>query len=403
MFNLNITNYPTLPSLTFAIFRSNYLKDIEKKGFYIPLIKGKMYNDIKYSYTGGSTDMFIPQNPEGSKVYAFDVNSLYPTTMSKGMFMPVVSAEKNYVEFFEGDISLIDQNKEKKAFGFFKVNVETTKDLEHPILQLKTDTSPYGGSGIRTISPLGKWNYTYFSEEISNAVSEKNGYKVDIISGYLFNKFDIFSEFIDELYKIKEAHDKNDPWYAIAKLLMNSLYGRFGMDPNFENHSFIEDLDLDKFLNKFDVLDIKSLDNNILLISYIDKEDIEKSLFSDQTFSGFKSKNVSISIASAITAYARIFMSKFKNDPNIKIYYTDTDSLYIDKPLEEKFIGKKLGQFKLEHVFNKFVALAPKVYGGITEDGLEITKVKGLKNKVQFKDLVELLKKDETLNIKHEK
>jgi hypothetical protein len=54
----------------------------------------------------------------------------------------------NYITYFEGDISLIDKN----AFGFFNVDVETTKNLDHPILQLHYDT----GHGMRTISPLGK-------------------------------------------------------------------------------------------------------------------------------------------------------------------------------------------------------------------------------------------------------
>jgi hypothetical protein len=93
-FKLNIHNTPTLPSLTFAIFRSNFLKNIEKSGFYIPLINGKMYDDIKLSYTGGSTDMYIPTNPEGTLVFCNDVNSLYPTNMSKDMMMPVISKKK---------------------------------------------------------------------------------------------------------------------------------------------------------------------------------------------------------------------------------------------------------------------------------------------------------------------
>ena len=33
-FKLNIHNYPTLPSLTFGIFRSNFLEKIQKLGYY---------------------------------------------------------------------------------------------------------------------------------------------------------------------------------------------------------------------------------------------------------------------------------------------------------------------------------------------------------------------------------
>ena len=100
-FKINIQHNPTLPSLTFSIFRSNYLNKLAKKGFFIPLIKGHIYKDLKISYTGGSTDMYIPRNPTNTKVYANDVNSLYPTTMSEGMNMPVISHKNNYITYFE--------------------------------------------------------------------------------------------------------------------------------------------------------------------------------------------------------------------------------------------------------------------------------------------------------------
>jgi hypothetical protein len=48
--------------------------------------------------------------------------------------------------------------------------------------------------------------------------------------------------------------------------------------------------------------------------------------------------NINIAIASAVTAYGRIHMSQFK-DPKFmskydyNLYYSDTDSIYIDRPL----------------------------------------------------------------------
>ena len=58
-------------------------------------------------------------------------------------------------------------------------------------------------------------------------------------------------------------------------------------------------------------------------------------------------------------------MSQFKNNPLFDLLYSDTDSAFTDKTIDSKFIGKKLGQLKLEHDFVKVVFLAPKVYGGI--------------------------------------
>lgn len=57
---------------------------------------------------------------------------------------------------------------------------------------------------------------------------------------------------------------------------------------------------------------------------------------------------------------------------------------------------------KLEHVFNKSVFLAPKVYDGITSN-YEYVKVKGVKNPIGFADLLPLLSKDKTLEIKQNK
>lgn len=54
-FSLNVFNYPTLPSLAFAIYRSSFMNDYK-----IPKIGGKMLHDIRKSYTGGATDMYIP-------------------------------------------------------------------------------------------------------------------------------------------------------------------------------------------------------------------------------------------------------------------------------------------------------------------------------------------------------
>jgi|ERR1700712_3979442 len=132
-YNLNIHNFPTLPGLAFGIYRAHYLNN-----FKIPLLTGQIFNDIKLSYTGGSTDMF---KPYGENIYRYDVNSLYPYAM-KSNPMPIGN-----ITFFEGDILQYIKN----PFGFFKCEITTPKYLKHPILQTKFDT----GNGIRTVSPLG--------------------------------------------------------------------------------------------------------------------------------------------------------------------------------------------------------------------------------------------------------
>jgi hypothetical protein len=87
---------------------------------------------------------------------------------------------------------------------------------------------------------------------------------------------------------------------------------------------------------------------------------------------------------------------------DITLYYTDTDSIDIDHPLDPKYVGTELGKMKLEHIFKEAVFLAPKVYGGITSE-YELVKVKGLKNPVSYNELKTLLIKDTSLKVNQEK
>jgi DNA polymerase elongation subunit (family B) len=113
---------------------------------------------------------------------------------------------------------------------------------------------------------------------------------------------------------------------------------------------------------------------------------------------GFKeTHNVSIPIASAITAYARIHMSQFKNNPDFKLFYSDTDSIYIDKPLSNDLVSSTiLGKMKLEYIIKKAIFLTPKVYFLLTEDNKIIYKVKGLSHDIELtmKDFENLLIKN---------
>jgi hypothetical protein len=107
----------------------------------IPKLTGNIAKDIRESYTGGSTDMFIPKPPKGVKIKCLDVNSLYPSVMLN-QEMPIGKAERFY-----GDIRKIDAN----AFGFFYVKVKCPENILHPILQIKHKTD----NEIKTISPVG--------------------------------------------------------------------------------------------------------------------------------------------------------------------------------------------------------------------------------------------------------
>lgn len=142
-----------------------------------------------------------------------------------------------------------------------------------------------------------------------------------------------------------------------------------------------------------DYIDLGS-DEAGLFVNYIDPSKLHKE------------SKTSICIASAVTSYARVHMSKFKNNPDYNLYYTDTDSIYIDSPLPDIFISDtELGKFKLEYILDKAIFLGPKIYAGITDKGKYICKVKGFKNSssIPFSDMESLLYKDQTLELSHVK
>jgi hypothetical protein len=99
LFGRSIHHYPTLPSLAFAIFRAKFMSEEN-----IPQLSGKIATDIRSGYTGGAVDMYIPENPNNTKVFGYDVNSLYPSQMHSQV-MPI--GTPNY---FEGNIRLLDSN-----------------------------------------------------------------------------------------------------------------------------------------------------------------------------------------------------------------------------------------------------------------------------------------------------
>jgi hypothetical protein len=382
-FRVDAFKYPTISSLAFAIYRTNYLKNYK-----IPLIDGKIYKDIKLSYTGGACDVY---KPFGKQVYCYDVNSLYSSIMENAL-MPVGSPT-----YFEGDISKI----EKDPFGFFEVEITAPTDINVPLLQKKIELSK--GLGERTIAPVGTWTGVYFSEELKEALLM--GYTYKIYRGYLFDKEVIFKDFVNDIFSTKEKSEKGSANYTIFKLILNSLYGRFGMKPIIEKHEIIDPL-LTIALNddeKLVVSNVISLNSGKELVSYFMLDDTENT----SPFA-LPKLNISVPIASAITSYSRIYMNKFKNLKEYTLYYSDTDSLYIDKPLDPKYVSETdLGKFKLERILSKALFLSSKMYGGYYYDKdnkyMDYVKIKGVKNPIPFINLLPLLFKNKHIDITQEK
>jgi hypothetical protein len=134
---------------------------------------------------------------------------------------------------------------------------------------------------IRTIAPLGEWVDCFlflflFSEEIYNALNY--GYKFNIQKGFcffvlflfflfFFESANIFKEYVDSLYELKYNSSKDSLDYIISKLLLKTLYGRFGMNPQMENHVILsnkESLKLQNHKVLTNILDLNMVKNSFL-------------------------------------------------------------------------------------------------------------------------------------------
>ena len=398
-FKVNIHKSPSLPALAMRIYKTQFMPLNS-----IYQILGKPEQNIRNSYSGGAVDVYIPHNritafignieSKFKQLFYYDVNSLYPTIMAKHL-MPIGRPIS-----FEGDIRKIEPD----AYGFFYCKITSPDNLEHPILQRRIKTS----EGIRTIAGLGSWEGYIFSGEMDNAV--KFGYQFEILKGYEFKKGNIFSDYVNKMYELRLQYVKGHPMNLIAKLLMNSLYGKFGMKLDstiiemFDTSNETENKLFKDMLEAYGetLQDYIQLDNHFLtirksMLNYKYNED-------DDMYHGM---DVNIAIASAITAGGRMWMSVLKNNPKFNLYYSDTDSAVIDRPLPSFMVGGELGQFKLEHIIDRAVFLAPKVYAIVDTNGNEVIKIKGIDKTsipgISVQDLENLLIKDSSREFTQEK
>ncbi len=171
MFTLKVSNFPTLPSLGFAIYRAHFMpllslnengstfdpftseptdlndlleqpawdsgvyhKDANKRISAIPQLPLSMFNDLYEGYIGGVVDYTKAQLEDG---YMFDVNSLYPFAMLN--VMPIGTPK-----LVIGGLRI-----DKILYGIYNAVVEAPELMDQPLLPSKD-----GG----TVScPLGKF------------------------------------------------------------------------------------------------------------------------------------------------------------------------------------------------------------------------------------------------------
>jgi hypothetical protein len=400
-FSINVHGSLTLPALAMRIFKAIFMPEDT-----IYQLTGDVEKAIRESYTGGSVDVYKPHNKIGNfsisnvfrKLFYYDVNSLYPFVMAFKA-MPIGRPIA-----FQGNIRRFLPN----CFGFFYCDITSPSNLQHPILQRRVKTA--SRRGMRTIAGLGTWTGWVCSVEMDRCI--ELGYQFTIIRGYHFETGDIFSSYIKKLYELRLSYPKGHPLNDIAKLLMNSLYGKFGMRTEItrvEIFNISSAYEREIFHSLLDtwgetVHDWFETDTHLFVV----KDSIVDLKYNEEQ-NYYHGLDVNIAIASAITSHARVVMSAYKNSGLFTLYYSDTDSIVIDRPLPEALVGVMMGQMKLEYVIQKAVFLAPKVYGLITENGEEIIKVKGINpaaikaNNIGFSHLSDLLIVDSSRAYNQEK
>nr|YP_004376378.1 hyp16 [Moniliophthora roreri]ADO51599.1 hyp16 [Moniliophthora roreri] len=263
---------------------------------------------------------------------------------------------------------------------------------------------PYKYQG-KTIFPKGKWIGVYFSEELK--VVQNYGYKISLIKGYEFSKIDLFKEYVLHFYD-KKKYANSPAEKLIAKMHLNQLYGIFGRKQELLETINVLNKDIPIYLSTRIIKSIIEINDNIsalLLVNNINVDilkDLNNTLninLKNNTSKRFNVKS-NVALASAVTSYARIHMMKYKINNNI--YYTDTDSIFIDKPLPNNEIGKDLGLMKDElegniieeayffgikqygyYYFNKKNEKVEKsVFAGIKRDSLTFKEIELIFNNV---------------------
>lgn len=282
--------------------------------------------DVRQSYKGGFTYL----NPKfASKEIGtgivLDVNSLYPSVMYYEL-----------LPYGEG-IWYQGEYKEDEYYPLYVQKLRACFDIkpEHiPTLQLKGNLSfiptEYITSSNNDVVPLcltsvdlqlflDHYDITYIEYE--------SGWKYKGATGMFKSYIDKWSEI-----KIQSKIEGNGAMYQLSKLMLNSLYGKFGSRTKVKQQI--------PFLN----------DKGVLRFKYDDVED---------------KKPIYIPVATFITAYARNKTIRSAQKVYDRFIYADTDSLHLigtEIPSELDVDETRLGAWDHENTFYRAKFIRAKCY-----------------------------------------
>jgi hypothetical protein len=307
------------------------------------------------SYRGGRTECFFIGKPKGRKFYFLDVNSMYPFVMKNYQYPRKLLGLKENVP-----ISVL-KNLLKKYCVCAKVLLK----LQKPIVGKKEEN--------KLIFPVGKFVATLTTEELKQVLKEGEILEVRKLSYYL--KGALFKKYITTLYqlRLKFSKEGNKVYRYLCKLLMNSLYGKFGqLNKVFKKVWYEPERPPTCYIEKL------PNSNKEYIVRYIAGwrwEEVGK----EEGYNSFPA------IAAEVTANARLTLFKYiEKAGTSNVFYCDTDGLIINEygfnNLKDFVSKDKLGMLKLEEIakFLDIRGLKDYTFGdfvkqkGIKKDAVEV-------------------------------
>lgn len=332
---------------------SSYKNMIGKGRFekWFPVLPEVLDTNIRRSYRGGYTYL-VPRFKNARGLYGkqYDVNSLYPWAMYDTL-LPY-----GYPVFFEGSPA------KDEYYPLFIVRLLCRFQLKEghlPTIQLKNtgrfaDTE-YLTSHISKVGPVeddDRVELVLTSVDLELFLEHYDVWDLDYLDGFRFKGIKgLFKEYIDYWMSIKE--NSTGAVRQLAKLQLNSLYGRFAMST--------------KGSRKKPQLD----DNDIVEYEYLPEE------HRDPVFTA---------MACFITAYARDKTIRSAQANYDRFIYADTDSLKLvgyEDPVGLDVHPTRLGAWKDEGDFTDSKFIRAKTYM-MTVDGETKVTCAGMPDNVKL-------------------
>jgi len=313
--------HPTLASTAFDLFRRAFLSDT----YQVPdLIQNKF---ARQAYFGGRTENLVVGIVQNVKFY--DVNSMYPFVM------------KTYA--FPDPNTLIGPMEGGTVDNILRYEGVSECVVEVPPSRLPP--LPIRANG-KTVFPYGRLEGTWTHLELRFAM-ELGARVVNIRRQMIATKTcNPFRGYVDTLYSLRMQHKQNkDPREHVVKLMLNSLYGKFGEDPDGDGLRVLTPGE-------------RFTDPSQIPVGAEQWEIDEADFILVPKNRQYHASNYITIWAAYVTAAARVELLKRALQCST-VYYMDTDSLMTPDTLPT---GSGLGELKLELEADEVRIEAPKLY-----------------------------------------